>query len=182
MLLLCTLKTLDLHLGNIASPMIIPKTHRATGIILHAFKHSWEPIVKIGAVYEKNTLPPPFEAFGDETLWNLHACEIKHAGECFDFTVSEAKHAHEKNGRLLKQFNVLFGVTRNKKFAAELRALKKQEKEEEEKEEESEESETESESESEEEEESESEEGEVSDSESDEDSDSDSESEEEPKK
>ena len=143
-------KTLDYRLGSIASPLplpmitSIPKTHTPTGILLNAFKHSWEPVVSLNPEYTKSTLPPPFEAFGEDTFWKLHSCEIKHEGNCYDFTLLQAKGAHEKNGRILKQFNVLFGVTRNKKFAAELRALKKIEKEEEEKEEEEESSESES--------------------------------------
>ena len=162
-------KTLDKVFGNIASPMSFPKTHAPSGIILNAFKHKWEPVVLLNPQYSKNTLPPPFEAFGDDTIWKLHECEIKHEGECYEFTMLEAKKSHEKSGRLLKQFNLLFGVTRNKKFAAELRAQKKLEKEEEEKEEEEEsESETETESESESETESDSSDSDICDSESEE--------------
>jgi hypothetical protein len=126
----------------------IPKTHATSGVFLKGFGHVWEPVVNLHASYTKNSLPPPFEAFGD-SLWRLEKCEIKHDGECHEYTCKEATTTHEQSLRVLKQFNVLFGVTRNKKFAAELRAFKKQEKEDEEKEEEEEEEEEESESESE---------------------------------
>ena len=86
--------------------------------------------------YSKNSLPPPFEAFGEDALWKLQQCDIKHDGNCHDYTHCEAKKAQDKKQQFLRQFNVLFGITRNKKFAAELRSLKKQEKEDEEREEE----------------------------------------------
>jgi hypothetical protein len=116
--------------------MTIPKTHVASGILMTGFGHIWEPIVPRNPTYSKNSLPPPFEAFGEDALWKLQQCDIKHEGACHDYTSAEAKKAQDKKQLFLKQFNVLFGITRNKKFAAELRSFKKQEKEDEEREDE----------------------------------------------
>ena len=100
---------------------------RKFGCLIESFGHAWECWLPAEPEFVETALPPPFAAFGAQARWKLHACRAAHDGKCESFTVKAAESHVQKSQQVLKNYNLLFGVTRNKKLAVKVRVTKTEE-------------------------------------------------------
>ena len=112
----------------------IPKGFTASDDVVDAFDHIWRPVVDSSAQYTKNSLPPPFEAFGNSS-WILVECRVPKCSGCPEYTIEKANAYQKSKQTILKKSQTLFGGVRNRKHATLYRTkrlqLKKEEEEEE---------------------------------------------------
>lgn len=102
--------------------------YQNTKLQINAFGHIWQPFLKKEPKYDSalsKLIPPPFEAFGHECMWKLIECNIQHTKSCEEYTFKTANEFELKKMNLLKNYNSIFGVTRNKSFIAKMRQKKK---------------------------------------------------------
>lgn len=104
---------------------VLTQEHKPTGIVITVHGHEWEPHVpQSPGPWRGAKLPPPFDSWGPQTSWRLLSCGAQHEGSCADFTVRSCADSETRRSRLLQNFNLVFGVTRNKAFATAFRARK----------------------------------------------------------
>lgn len=104
---------------------VITEDHKASGVVITVHGHEWEPHVpQSPGAWRAAKLPAPLDAWGAQTAWRLVSCAGGHDGSCADFTVAECSASETRRARLLQNFNIVFGVTRNKAFASAFRARK----------------------------------------------------------
>lgn len=111
-----------------------------THIEINIFSHILVPYIREDMEMDSK-MPPPFDVWG-QAKWKVVQCNNEHSNSCLEYCVQEGKRKEDLKLSVLKNFNTIFGVTRNKQFANAFRAKKAQaleEKEEEEFEEEEEE-------------------------------------------
>lgn len=107
-----------------------------TNIQIDAFSHILVPfILENHSIKIDTKLFPPYDIWGD-AKWKILQCNIEHSNKsCLDYCLQESKRKEDLKLSILKNFNTIFGVTRNKQFANAFRAKKAQVQEEKEEEE-----------------------------------------------
>ncbi len=96
-----------------------PQIHtRNTGTLIRGFDHVWEVHVPLSKLeYVSSSLPPPFEAYGTMASFIRKECLVKHSSSCRDKTLELASKAAERTADIFSQYNLIFGITRNKRDA-----------------------------------------------------------------
>jgi len=106
----------------------ITSEHKPSGVHLTVCGHEWEACVPDPpGEWCAAKLPPPFDSWGPQTAWKLKSCGATHEGTCAEYTIRSCTESETRRSRLLQNFNLVFGVTRNKAFASAFRAKKQAE-------------------------------------------------------
>jgi hypothetical protein len=103
----------------------ITPEHKPTGVLITVAGHEWQAFVPDPpGDWSAAKLPAPFDSWGPQTAWKLQSCGTSHEGTCAEYTVRACSDSESRRSRLLQNFNLVFGVTRNKAFATAFRAKK----------------------------------------------------------
>jgi len=111
---------------------VLSPSHKCTHVSVSAFGHVWEAwLLDPPGEHVPCKLPPPFDSWGSNTAWKLKGCDGSHSAvvSCEESTLKACVAAEARRSRMLDNFNVVFGVTRNKAFASAFRAKKQAEAE-----------------------------------------------------
>lgn len=108
----------------------VTTAHKFTGVFIHVHGHEWEACVPDPpGEWSAAKLPAPFDSWGPQTAWKLQSCGNQHPGSCADATIAACLDSETRRNKLLQNYNLVFGVTRNKAFASAFRARKQAEAE-----------------------------------------------------
>ena len=118
----------------------VAAAHKCTSVVIQVHGHEWEAWVPDPpGEWTAAKLPAPFDSWGPQTAWKLISCAQHHGGSCAEATVAACMDSDVRRNKLLQNYNLVFGVTRNKAYASAFRARKQAEAEAEQDEEEEEE-------------------------------------------
>ena len=103
----------------------VTAVHVCTGVVISTHGHEWEACVpNPPGEWSAAKLPAPFDSWGPQTAWKLLSCGEHHSGSCAEATVAACIDSEARRNKLLQNYNLVFGVTRNKAYASAFRARK----------------------------------------------------------
>jgi hypothetical protein len=102
-----------------------------TSSVVCGFQHEWRVHVSPDIEYEPSDAPEPFEAYGKHAHFVLVKCLRPSCKDCIANTKKEACKLVDSTEAIFDNYNVLFGIKRNKALSIQVKKNKLQEMEEE---------------------------------------------------
>jgi hypothetical protein len=113
--------------------------YTCTNIQIDAYDHILECYLptSIENILPLKTIPPPYDVWGTEARWKILKCKSEcmkfsmssFQSVCLEHCIKEGQRKEELKQSVLKNYNTVFGITRNKVFANYFRAKKAQDME-----------------------------------------------------